>query len=152
MEPVEIIVAALAAGAAAGLGGAAEQAVKDAYIGLKTFIQRKYSNVDVNFLESNPGSKNRQAVLKEDLARTNAVEDAELLQQAQALLIIVQARVPETFAEVNLKANIVNVVGTFRIKDIRKGGRVITDIGDLTVGEDLEISGVSAVEEIPPNA
>jgi hypothetical protein len=41
MEPVTLIVAALAAGAAAGAQGTATDAVKDAYNGLKSLVRRR---------------------------------------------------------------------------------------------------------------
>ena len=86
MDPVSVVVTALAAGAAAGLKPAAEQVVKDAYAGLKALIQRKWQQVSVNQLEANPASEARQAVVKEDLARTNAANDRDLLALADKVL------------------------------------------------------------------
>ena len=42
MDPISIIITALALGAAAGLKPTAEIAIKDAYAGLKKIIQDKY--------------------------------------------------------------------------------------------------------------
>jgi hypothetical protein len=55
MDPVTLIVAALAAGAAAGLKPTAEQAVKDAYAGVKAFILNKYPSLSLEPLEQKPG-------------------------------------------------------------------------------------------------
>jgi hypothetical protein len=43
VEPVTLVVTALAAGAAAGLTGTASTAITDAYIGLKTLLKRKFA-------------------------------------------------------------------------------------------------------------
>lgn len=43
MEPIIVIVTALALGAAAGLKSTATQAVKDAYTGLKALILRNFT-------------------------------------------------------------------------------------------------------------
>ena len=45
MDPITLIVAALAAGAAAGLGDTASQAIKDAYAGLKGLIKRRFAGM-----------------------------------------------------------------------------------------------------------
>lgn len=86
MDPVTIIVCALAAGAAAGLKPTAEKAIKDAYEGLKSLIQREYGNVSVEALEAKPASEAKQASVAEDLADAGASEDPALLDQAKALL------------------------------------------------------------------
>ena len=45
MDFINIIVSALASGAAAGLKPTAEKIVKEAYSGLKGMIKKKYNNV-----------------------------------------------------------------------------------------------------------
>jgi hypothetical protein len=91
MDPISIIVTALIAGAAAALKPMTEQAIKDAYTGMKGLIQRKFGRVDVAVLETDPASKMRQGVLKEDLEKAGAGQDEELLREAKALLEAVQA-------------------------------------------------------------
>jgi hypothetical protein len=88
MDPITVIVAALAAGAAAGLTATAEQAVKDAYAGVKQWIQDRYADISLAGLERDPKSPNRQGVLAEDLAAAGAADDAELQAQATALLAL----------------------------------------------------------------
>ena len=44
MEPISLIIAALAAGATAATQGATKEVVTDAYNGLKTLIQRKFAD------------------------------------------------------------------------------------------------------------
>jgi hypothetical protein len=103
MDPLTSIVTALAAGAAAALKSTVEQAVKDGYTTLKALIQRKYAQVNVEQLETNPGSKSRRGVVEEDLAATGADQDTEVLQYAQALLEAIQRLVPETAAAIGVE-------------------------------------------------
>ena len=83
MDPVTMIVLALAAGAAAGLKPTAEQAVKDAYAGVKALILRKYANVDLTLLERKPDSEAKRQCMREDLADAGAGKDSELRRESQ---------------------------------------------------------------------
>lgn len=91
MDPLTLIVTALATGAAVALKSVAEQAVKDAYAGLKQLILDQYGDkgdvtTAVASVEAKPESEARQALLKEELATAGADQDEKLLQLAQALL------------------------------------------------------------------
>lgn len=102
MDPITIIVAALAAGAAAGLKPTAEQVVKDAYTGLKSFILSKYGAASVAALEQKPESEAKRASVAEDLAEAGAGDDEALLDQAKALLDMVKAYERETAATIGV--------------------------------------------------
>lgn len=98
MDPVSIIVMALVTGAAA-LKPTTDQVIRDAYAGMKGLIQNKYEHVEVAVLETDPKSKARQAVVKEDLEKADAGQDEELLRKAKALLEAVRTHasdVPKT--------------------------------------------------------
>jgi hypothetical protein len=91
MEPLSIIVGALVAGAAAGATDVASQAVKEAYAGLKALIVQRFSSgpdvaESVEKVEKQPEAEHRQAYLKGELQNAGADKDAEIVQQAQALL------------------------------------------------------------------
>lgn len=91
MEPVTVIVGALVAGAAAALKSTAEQAVKDAYAGLKRLVlDRCGHKADVAQavaeLESKPDSAGRKATLQEELAAAGVDKDQEVVDCAVALL------------------------------------------------------------------
>jgi hypothetical protein len=86
MDPITLIVIALAAGAAAGLKPTAEQAVKDAYAGVKALIQRKYAKVDLSPLERKPESEDKRESLRKNLANIGADKDQELLDRVKLLL------------------------------------------------------------------
>ena len=147
MDHVTIIVAALAAGAAAGLSGAAEQSVMDAYGAIKQWIQDRYADISLKNLVKDPGSKNRQGVLAEELAEAGARQDADLLAKVQAL--------SEALAESEEGRRAAEVVGV-KIDDVVvKGNAILTDITSsgagvilrkTDIGGSLEIRGVRAGE------
>ncbi len=103
MDPITLIVTALALGAAAGLKPTAEQAIKDGYNGLKTLIQRKYGGVSMDGLEKKPESTVQQGAVKEQLADTGAEQDEELLDRAKELLDLIKSQAPETVATAKIK-------------------------------------------------
>ena len=98
MDPITAaIVAALAAGATAGLTDTAKQAVADAFGGLKGLLQHRFgagSEVAkaVEGLEARPASDARKALLQEEVKAAGADHDAELLKAAQAVLNSLQAQ------------------------------------------------------------
>ncbi|MGW1887392.1 hypothetical protein [Streptomyces sp. NPDC001970] len=87
MDPVTVIVSAIALGAVAGVQESAAGAVRDAYQGLKRLISERYgSAVDVIPVERRPESEAKRASLEEDLTAAGAAEDAELLDAARHLI------------------------------------------------------------------
>lgn len=89
MDPISLIIAALAAGALAGVTDAAGQAVKDAYTGLKALIRRRFAGnreaeTALDRAEQQPESD--QAQLAQHLRTADAADDEELIRAAQALL------------------------------------------------------------------
>jgi hypothetical protein len=95
MEPITLIVTALVAGIAAAAKPVAEEAVKDAYHGLKALIVRKFGDkgdvvLAVDQVEKKPDSSGRQETLAEELAGAGVGQDAEVLQAAQKLLALLQ--------------------------------------------------------------
>lgn len=145
MDPVSLIATALASGVIAGLRPTAEQAVKDGYSALKELITRKYRGVPVDLLEQDPKSESRRSVIKEELAKTDAAHDQELLRMTKLLLDSIQRLAPEALGAVgvdlkNVKAGSLNIEGieatgpgvkgtdieaqgNITIKDIQAGGR-----------------------------
>jgi disulfide oxidoreductase YuzD len=133
MDPVTSIVTALITGAVASLKPTVSQAAKDAYQGLKALIKRKYSTVSIDHLEADPTSKARSAMVEEDLQKTDAVKDPELLQQVKVLLEAVQSQPPE----------VVSAIGV-DLKDIKGASLTIEDVitsGTGVRAEKSEISG-----------
>ncbi|MBK9729763.1 MAG: hypothetical protein IPO83_00455 [Chitinophagaceae bacterium] len=98
MDPLTLIVAALATGAAAGLKPTAEQAIKDAYEGIKAFIKKKFGGkISVDDLEKNPASESKRGSLREDLESADAQNDQELLTKANELIQVVEKHDPESY-------------------------------------------------------
>ncbi|HQY91448.1 hypothetical protein [Caldilinea sp.] len=145
MDPITFIVAALAAGAAAGLTSTAEEAVKDAYSGLKQWLQERYAGVTLAGLERDPKSPNRQGVLAEDLAAAGAADDAELKAKADELLALL-AKSPagrEAAAGAGIILRDVEVGQNLTAEDIIAGGTGFF-AERVKVQGDLTIRGVDA--------
>ena len=90
MDPITLIIGALAAGATAAAKDTASQAVKDAYAGLKTLIQRRFAEkktpegeMALTKYEEKPAVW--EAPLKDALAETQTDQAPEILQAAEAL-------------------------------------------------------------------
>ena len=95
MGPLTVIISALTAGAAASAKDVVAQVVKDGYAGLKTLVVRRFGQkgdveAALEGVEKKPDSEARQAVLKEELEKAGAAQDAEVVRQAQALLAVLQ--------------------------------------------------------------
>jgi hypothetical protein len=155
MDPISIIVIALATGAAAGLKPTAESAIKDAYEGIKTLIRRRYGREEeIDLLEKDPASKNRQGILKEELQKTEADKDEELLRQAQALLDAVQKHSPEAARGAAIDLEHIKAAASVNIEDlIASGSGATIRISDVDAGRDANIRGLQAGgESLPPKA
>jgi hypothetical protein len=102
MDPISAIVTALVTGAAAAIKPTTEQTIKDAYAGIKKLIQQKYKKVNVTMLEDNPESKSQQSAVKENLEKTEAGQDIQLLGAAKTLLDAIQAHAADVPRAVGL--------------------------------------------------
>jgi hypothetical protein len=142
MEPITMIVTAIATGAAAIMKPTAEQIVKDAYTELKAIIQRKYQQVSVATIENNPASKERQNILTEDLKATQADKDEEVLHQAQSLLKIIEQQSPQLAEEVGLRIEDVKVGASLKIREIIAQRGIGAEIKRTEIMQDLEIGKV----------
>jgi len=111
-------VTALVLGAAAGLKDTVQHAIGDAYAALKTFINSKYPRVDVSVIEADPKSPARRSVLLEELGRTDARRDAQLLALAEVVLRAVQAHAPNVAPALGVDLENVFVHGNATIEDI----------------------------------
>ncbi len=142
MDPVSVIVTALAAGAAAGLKPTAEQAIRDSYSAIKALIRRKYSGVSVDLLESDPASEERRRRLEEDLRRSEAADDEEVLSQARAVLEAVEQHAPEALEAVGVTLQDIQGA-SLKISRVRASGSGVKVKG-ADISGDIEIDGVDA--------
>ena len=92
MDPITLIVTALAAGAALGVQDTASAMVRDAYASLKALVRRRLGGdpgTELVLTRHEQAPETWQAPLKAELARTGADEDADLIAAAKALLDLV---------------------------------------------------------------
>jgi hypothetical protein len=150
MDPVTLIVAALATGAAAGLKDTAASAIKDAYGALKGWLSRHYGGVNVDDLERKPESNAKRASLAEDLADAGAGEDEALLDLARHLVAAVRENDPQAGHVVGVDLD--DVAAEFiRVGKITstgtgfRGKRLVVD-GGLVIG-DVDAGGRTGSED-----
>lgn len=144
MEPITIIVTAIALGASAGLKPVAEQAVKDAYAGLKSVIQSKYSQtrMGVELIEKDPTSETYKSAATEIIEGTKADKDEEVLIKAQTVLDTVQNQAPEIAAAIGVDLNDIKGA-SLKIQDIIATGTGVK-VNKAEISGDIEIKGVRA--------
>ena len=124
MDPITMALLAGAAATAAGqigakmvegAGNAAHDAVLDAYHGLRDMLAKKFGAQSkvvtaVTEVEAAPDSAGRKAVLREEVGKSKADQDAELLALAHALLEKVKATPGGTQIVQNVTGNENNVI------------------------------------------
>jgi hypothetical protein len=89
MDPVTLIVTALAAGASAALKDTASQAIKDAYSGLKSLLERKFADESlaqdaIGKYEEAPAVWKKP--LEDELTQAGVANDEDVIRAAQRLL------------------------------------------------------------------
>jgi hypothetical protein len=92
MDPITLIVTALAAGAGLGAQDTVSAMVKDAYAGLKTLVKKRLagrSGADLVLAKHEQAPETWQAPLMAELAEAGADGDRDLIVAAQALLDLV---------------------------------------------------------------
>jgi hypothetical protein len=93
MDPVSLIVSALAAGATAALKETASQAARDAYARLKILIQKRFAGkpeAETALVQHEKKPEVWEAPLKDALVETGTDKDEAVLQAAEILLKLVQ--------------------------------------------------------------
>jgi len=143
MEPISAIALSLALGAGAIAGKEVVSAVvKDAYSGLKALIKSRYPRVSIEQLEQAPDSKNRRAVVEEDLTASGAGTDQELAAAAQSLITLIQQHAPAAVSAIGVDLKDV-AAANLRLADIAASGTgVKVEHGTFT--GDIDIRGVRA--------
>lgn len=143
---MEAIVAALAIGAATLAQGALSEVGKDAYKTLKAAVVRLVSPRDVEKLEENPDSENRQGVIAEELAKADKATTTALTIQAQQLMAALkETGLDEGATGVSLRE--VEAVNA-RLENIIASGTGVS-VEKSRFSGDLAIRGVSAGGQLP---
>ncbi|MBH0779849.1 hypothetical protein [Nocardia bovistercoris] len=130
MDPVMLVAAAVAAGAAARLTEPPKRELDDAYRRLTEIIVSRYGSVDLTVVETRPESESRRLVLAEELQRIGAGADGELLTAARHLLRLIEDRESSTAG--------------IQLTRIQAGEVEITDVvsdGPAVAAEDLSLTG-----------
>ncbi len=112
MDPVTLILSALAAGAAAAAKDTTALAVKDAYYELKAVIKKRFSDKPAAELALDQYEAKPQvweAPLKDGLAEAKIADDPAVIEAAQHLLTLVQ---PQQIARGKYNVQIANAKGT----------------------------------------
>ena len=92
MDPITLIVTALAAGAALGAQDTVSAMVKDAYAGVKALVRKRLGGrpgAELMLARHEQAPETWQAPLMAELAEAGAESDRDLLAAAQALLDLV---------------------------------------------------------------
>jgi hypothetical protein len=93
MDPITLIVTALAAGAALGAQDTVSAMVKDAYAGLKVLVSKRLGGrpgAELVLVKHEQAPETWQAPLMAELAETGADSDRDLVAAAQALLDLIR--------------------------------------------------------------
>lgn len=99
MEPISLIIGALAAGAVAGAQATASEAVKDSYQGLRTLIQRKLADkpsAEIVLTKHEEKPEVWQEPLKAELIEAAADQDQAIINAAQKLMALVNPNPQQT--------------------------------------------------------
>ena len=126
MDPITAaILAAVAAGATAGLTEVTKKAIGDAYEALKTKIAEKFGAeselVDaIERVEAKPDSVGRQTTLQEEVQAAKADQDPDLLALADALAKAIQTQTGKS--------------ATTMIATVKGGGAIAQGPGATAVG------------------
>lgn len=137
VDPITLVVTAVAVGASAGLTDTATQAIKDAYAGLKTTLTGR--RADVSGVERRPDSDAQRAALAEIIADAGGVDD-EVLAAAQAVTDAVAAHDPDA-------AQVVGVsLRDLQAEFVKLGS--VTSSGDGVIADGVRLSGGFTVDEV----
>ncbi|MCX2714519.1 hypothetical protein [Mycolicibacterium sp. J2] len=142
MDPVSIVVAALALGAQEGIRATAADAVKDTYAALKRLIVDRYKGIDSSPVENKPSSEAKRASLEEDLREAGADSDGDLLAAARAVVEAVQADNPAAGDPIGVDLERIEAEA-LRIQNVQSSGGGVR-VRDAKVSGSVDISGISA--------
>lgn len=135
MDPITLVVTAVALGASAGLKDTATQAVKDAYTGLKTVLAHR--RVDVSGVERRPDSDTQRAALTETLTDGPDGVDDEVIAAARAVIEVVATHDAAAAAAVGVDLERIRA-GFLRIAAVEAAGTgVRVRDGDFAGGIDI---------------
>lgn len=93
MDPITLILTALAAGATASIKDTSGQAIKDSYNGLKALIQRKFRDqpkAQTVFVDYQDDPETYEKPLKKALMEAQVDQEKDIIEAAQKVMTLVQ--------------------------------------------------------------
>ncbi|MFC9893271.1 hypothetical protein ACFVMC_06235 [Nocardia sp. NPDC127579] len=147
MEPVTVIVAAIAAGAGAGATQVVSQAIGDAYTALKDLLGGRYGDIDVAPVQRKPESAAKRESLAEDLAAAGADQDTELLDAARAVIAAVRAHAATVGPAIGVDLHRIEAAA-LRIGSVESTGTGVRAV-DAKIHGEIEIQRVRAGQRDP---
>jgi hypothetical protein len=147
MDPVTLIVSALALGASAGLQSTVATAIGDAYSALRRILRKRYRDVDLTPVERRPESAAKRDSLAEDLDVAGAGADAELLAAARHLIEQVSSHAPDAAVAVGVDLERVHAAA-LRIAAVESAGTGVR-VRDSDFTGDVDIRDVRAGPDRP---
>jgi hypothetical protein len=127
MDPLTLLLTALTAGLAASVKDTASEAVKDAYTGLKTLIQRKFEGkpkAQAALVAYEEDPETYEKPLKKALIEEHLDQDQDLLETASKLMGLLQAQ------QAGRGLNIVQNTGTVQGQIVENTGTVTMNFGE----------------------
>lgn len=142
MDPISLITTAIIVGIAAALKPTAEQAVKDAYVAMKTLIQDRYK-LSLTDLEHQQKPASQIYVIRTSLERLEVTRDLELLKKAQELLEAVALVDASSAGTVGIDIERATIDGQVVIGRVStEGNSVGFRARDVEIKEDLRIEQI----------
>ena len=114
MDPVTLVVAALAAGASAGIGDTVSESIKDAYQGLKGLIKKRLegdSKTEQTLADFEEDQDTYQKPLTKQLQASGIHNDPEIVHWAQELLKKADAAGIKIKYNVTVTGGVVGIIG-----------------------------------------
>jgi hypothetical protein len=114
VDPITLIVAALAAGVSAGIGEAGSQAVKDAYGGLKALIKKSFAGnakAEETLADHEADPDTYAKPLAKQLESAGVQDDPEIVQKAEELLRKAAAAGIKTKYNVQVTGGKIGIIG-----------------------------------------
>ena len=135
---LELMIAALVAGAVAGLTGVATDAIKDAYAGLKGMLASKFGKTKgaIDALEDDPKDEDAQKLVTKRLTEANAVTDADVQAAANKLVAALKA------AGISLGSVSQSATGDGNVQIAGSGNTVTSNVSKGNTGITVQGSAV----------
>lgn len=155
MEPfTTLIVGAIALGAAAGAKPTVEQAVKDAYAGLKQVIIDRYNHhtdlIDaMEFLAKKPQDANRRESFESELKNVEVIDDTVVIDKAKSVHAAVKKFAPEILAAIGMDIEELNAA-ILEVENVRAGTSGIgVRIGKAQIEGTASFKNIGGEDSIP---